>query len=205
MMGVDLARAFDPVVLARDCGIECDEWQARALRQRPKRSIWLCSRQCGKSTTAALLSLHTLLYEPPALVLMLSPSLRQSQELFRSLIVFYHKLAGVAGLQAESTLRAEFRNGSRLVALPGGERTVRGFAAVHLVIIDEASRVGDDLLVAIKPTLATTDGRIVALTTPAGRSGWLYDLWTNGDPAWDRVMVKASDCPRISKEFLAQE
>src|SRR5262245_13816746 len=61
------------------------------------------------------------------------------------------------------------------------------------------------VLAAIKPTLATTEGRIVALTTPAGSSGWLYDLWTNNDPAWHRVMVKASDCPRISKEFLEQE
>jgi hypothetical protein len=153
-----------------------------------------------------LLSLHTLLYEQPrALVLMLSPSLRQSQELFRSLMIFYHKLAGAPELLAESMLRAEFRNGSRVVSLPATERTVRGYAAANLVVIDEASRVSDDLLQAIKPTLATTDGRIVALTTPAGRSGWLYDLWTNGDSAWDRVMVKASDCPRISKEFLQQE
>jgi hypothetical protein len=82
---------------------------------------------------------------------------------------------------------------------------VRGYSAANLVVIDEASRVGDDLLQAIKPTLATTDGRIVCLTTPAGRSGWLYDLWSNNDPAWDRVMVKAADCPRISREFLQQE
>jgi hypothetical protein len=204
-MHADIARALDACLLAADAGIVCDEWQARALRERHKRSIWLCSRQCGKSTTAALLSLHTLLYEPPSLVLMLSPSLRQSQELFRSLMVFYHKLAGAAELATESALRAEFRNGSRVVSLPGTERTVRGYSAASLVVIDEASRVADDLLQAIKPTLATTDGRIVCLTTPAGRSGWLFDLWSNGDPAWDRVMVKASDCPRISREFLQQE
>ena len=67
MMGRDLSRALDPVLLASDCGITCDEWQARALRERHKRSIWLCSRQCGKTTTAAIMALHTVLYEPPAL------------------------------------------------------------------------------------------------------------------------------------------
>src|SRR5262249_4233160 len=204
-MGIDLARALDPCLLAADVGIPPDDWQARALRERHKRSLWLCSRQCGKSTTAALLSLHTLLYEAPSLVLMLSPSLRQSSELFRSLMVFYHKLADTPKLVAESTLRAEFRNGSRVISLPGSEKTVRGYAAANLVVIDEASRVDDALLAAIKPTLATTDGRIVALITPAGRMGWLYELWTNNDPAWDRVMVKASNCPRISKDFLEQE
>jgi Terminase large subunit, T4likevirus-type, N-terminal len=145
------------------------------------------------------------LYAPPALVLMLSPSQRQSSELFRSFMLFYHQLKDAPELAAESAMRCEFKNGSRVISLPGSEKTVRGYAACNLVVIDEASRVDDSLLQAIKPTLATTDGRIVALTTPAGRSGWLYELWSNGDPAWDRVQVKASDCPRISPEFLAQE
>jgi len=205
MMGRDISRALDPVLLAHDCGIEPDEWQARALRLQAKRSIWLCSRQCGKSTTACLMALHEVLYACPALVLMLSPSLRQSSELFRTFLAQYRQLKDAPELAAESALRCEFKNGSRVISLPGSEKTVRGYAAANLVVIDEASRVGDDLLQAIKPTLATTDGRIVALTTPAGRSGWLYELWSNDDPAWDRVMVRASDCPRISKEFLAQE
>ena len=118
---------------------------------------------------------------------------------------FYRLLEGAPELAAESALRAEFRSGSRILSLPGTERTVRGYSAASLVVIDEASRVEDALLTAIKPTLATTDGRIVGLSTPAGRTGWLYELWTNNDPAWDRVMVKATDCPRISPEFLAQE
>jgi hypothetical protein len=136
---------------------------------------------------------------------MLSPSLRQSQELFRSLMLHYHKLKGVPELAAESALRCEFKNGSRVVSLPGTEKTVRGYAAASLVIVDEASRVTDDLLAAIKPTLATSDGNIIALSTPAGRAGWFYALWTSPDPAWDRVMVRATDCPRISRAFLEQE
>jgi hypothetical protein len=205
MISRDIARAIDPVLLARDCGIEPDPWQARALRMQHKRSLWLCSRQCGKTETAAQSGLHTALYEGGSLVLMLSPSLRQSAELFRRTMLLYRALEGAPELAAESALRAEFRNSSRIISLPGSEKTSRGYAAANLVIIDEASRVPDDLLVAIKPTLATTEGRIIALTTPAGRSGWFYELWSNNDPAWDRVQVKASDCPRISPAFLEQE
>jgi phage terminase large subunit-like protein len=42
-----------------------------------------CSRQSGKSTVAASLAVYEALALPGALVLLLSPSLRQSQELFR--------------------------------------------------------------------------------------------------------------------------
>jgi phage FluMu gp28-like protein len=102
-------------------------------------------------------------------------------------------------------LKVEFANGSRILALPGSEKTVRGFAGAALVIIDEASRVPDDLLAAVRPMLATrADGRLIALTTPAGKRGWFYEAW-HGDGDWMRVRVAASDCPRISKEWLAEE
>ena len=45
MMARDLARALDPVQLAHDCGIVPDAWQAKLLRERPRRSLLLCSRQ----------------------------------------------------------------------------------------------------------------------------------------------------------------
>ena len=64
-LGRDLARAFDPVLLARDVGVEPDDWQAQVLRERPKRGLWLCARQTGKSTTALLTTLWTVLYEAP--------------------------------------------------------------------------------------------------------------------------------------------
>ena len=49
MMSKDLARAFDPALIAHDCGITPDRWQATLLRERPRRSLLLCSRQSGKS------------------------------------------------------------------------------------------------------------------------------------------------------------
>ena len=105
--------------MAADCGLpELDDWQATALRRHAKRSLWLCSRQCGKSTTAALSTLHTALYEPGSLCLMVSPSQRQSSELFRNVMLFYRALIGAPEVAAESALRCEFGNASRVVSLP---------------------------------------------------------------------------------------
>jgi Terminase large subunit, T4likevirus-type, N-terminal len=204
-MGRDLARALDPVLLAKDVGVNPDPWQARLLRDRPRRSLLLCSRQSGKSTVTALLALWVAIYESPALIVIVSPSQRQSAEMFKTLMSYHSRLEGAPALNGETLLRAEFANGSRILALPGNEKTVRGLAKVALLIIDEAAGVDDELLTAILPMMATSKGggRLIGLTTPRGRRGWFFDSW-NGTGDWTRVKVAASDCPRISKEFLAE-
>jgi hypothetical protein len=115
MMAADMARAFDMVMLARDCGIEPDEWQAKLLRERPKRALLNCSRQTGKTETAILLGLWTAIFEPGSLVLIVSPSQRQSGEVFRRLLVAPSKLKGAPSLVQESALRAQFNNASRVI------------------------------------------------------------------------------------------
>ncbi len=200
----DLARSLDPVVLATDAGFVLDDWQAEALRSTAPRMLMLCSRQSGKTLTTALIALATAILQPGALVLIVSPSQRQSAEMFRTVLDLYHKLEGVPGLVQESVLRSELANGSRIVALPGSEKTVRGYAAAALVIVDEAARVEDALITAVRPMLATSNGRLCALTTPAGKRGWFYEAWT-GAENWHRVRVSATECPRISAEFLEEE
>lgn len=79
----DLARALDPALLMEQAGLPPDPWQREVLRSDAQRLLLLCSRQSGKSTTTAVRALHEAIYRPPALVLLLSPTLRQSSELFR--------------------------------------------------------------------------------------------------------------------------
>jgi len=164
-----------------------------------------CSRQSGKSTVTALIALHCAIYEPGALVLLVSPSLRQSGELFRTIMGFYSKLDWAPPLVAESVLKAEFGNGSRIISLPGSEKTTRGYAGAHLVICDEAARCDDALMAALRPSLATVDGSLICLSTPAGKRGFFFEAFTGSDPQWTRIRVPASECPRISAEFLANE
>jgi hypothetical protein len=55
----DLARHLDPVLLARDCGIEPDPWQQNLLRSSSLRVLMLCARQVGKTETAVCKALWT--------------------------------------------------------------------------------------------------------------------------------------------------
>lgn len=204
LLAADLAAALDPVVLARRAGIDADPWQARVLRSTDRRMLLNCSRQSGKSTITAALAVHTALYQPESLVLCLSPSLRQSGELFRKALTVYRSIGATEPPEAESALRLELANGSRIISLPGSESTVRGFSGVRLLIIDEAARIDDGLIAAVRPMLAVSHGRMVALSTPWGKRGWFWRTWTDGD-GWVRVKVPASECPRIDAAFLEEE
>ena len=200
----DLAAALDPVIFASRAGIEPDIWQARVLRSPSSRLLLNCSRQSGKSTVTALLALHTATYTPGALVLLLSPSLRQSAELFRTLAKLYTATGAVVPPRAESALRLELANDARVISLPATEATIRGYAGVNLLVIDEAARVPGDLYSAVRPMLATSGGRLVTLSTPFGSRGWWFDAWRSTEP-WERYEVKATDCPRIPASFLDEE
>ena len=205
MLASDLAYALDAALWARSLGFDPDPWQAALLRNAGSRSLLNCSRQTGKSTVTALLALHTAIYRPGALVLLLSPSLRQSSELFRKVAGYYGRISAGAPADAESTLRLDLATGSRIVSLPGSEATIRGYSGVNLLIIDEASRVPDDLYMAVRPMLAVSGGALLAMSTPWGKRGWWWQEWEHGGQGWQRVMVKASDCPRIPAAFLKEE
>jgi hypothetical protein len=203
-LGRDFARALDPVLLARECEIYPDDVQTRLLSTVSRKVLVCCCRQWGKSTTTALVALHEALYASPAMIILISPSQPQSTELFKKIHGFWERLPGAPEANQESLTRMELGNGSRIISLPGSERTTRGYSAATLVVMDEAARVPDELLASVRPMLATTNGRFIALSTPAGKRGWFYESWINGE-SWERVSVKGVDCPRISKEFLEEE
>jgi hypothetical protein len=205
MLADDLALALDPVRLAERAGISPDPWQRDVLRSAERQFVMLASRQSGKSTVSSVLAVHEAVYQPGALVLVLSPSLRQSQELFRKCLDVYGTLGRPVPPVAETKLTLELENGSRVVSLPGKEATIRGFSGVKLLLVDEASRVPDDLYQAIRPMLAVSGGRIVLLSTPFGKRGFFYREWTDGGADWHRSKITAYDCPRIPRDWLERE
>lgn len=201
----DLRWALDPTAWCREAlNFSPDPWQTTVLRSNAPRQLMNCSRQAGKSVTTALVALHTAIYQRASLVLLLSPSLRQSQELFRKVAGFYGQLRQPVPSEAESALRLELENGSRVISLPASEQTIRGYSGVSLLIIDEASRVEDDTYLATRPFLAVSRGRLLILSTPSGKRGFFHDLWMSGQ-GWERVKIVAEECPRILPEFLEEE
>jgi hypothetical protein len=153
---------------------------------------------------AGVVALHKALTVAGSLVLILAPAERQAKELFSKVAEAYRALGHVVPAESYRKMGAELANGSRIEALPGTEKTIRGFSGVDLLLVDEASRVADELYYAVRPMLAVSGGRLMMLTTPYGRRGVFFEEWTDGQ-GWERYEVPASQCPRISEGFLEEE
>jgi hypothetical protein len=200
----ELRCRLDRLMFARRLGIEPDAWQEELLRSSSGRVLLNCSRQSGKSTMVAIIALHRALYHPNSLILCLAPALRQSQELFAKILEFYRKLGKPVPAHAENKLSLELEHGSRIMTLPGTEKTIRGFSGATLLVLDEAAQIDDGLYFAVRPMLAVSGGALMMLSTPYGKRGVFYEAWESG-LGWERYEVPARDCPRISEAFLEEE
>src|SRR5580658_6813344 len=135
-------------------GFTADERQGAVLDSTAKRGILNCTRQWGKSTVLAAKAVHRAWNEEGSLVLVASPSVRQSAEFLRKAAEFLRRLGVARKGDGDNVLSLVLPNGSRIVGLPGTEATVRGFSAVSLLLIDEAARVEDAVYKSLRPMLA---------------------------------------------------
>jgi phage FluMu gp28-like protein len=186
-------------------GFEADPTQARVLNTRSKRVLLNCTRQWGKSTVTAARAVHEAVMNEGSLTIAVSPTARQTGEFVRKAEAFARKLRMKVKGDGDNEMSLAFPNGSRIVGLPGTEATVRGFSAVALLLVDEASRVSDDLYMAIRPMLAVSGGTLWLMSTPNGKRGFFYEEWANGGETWERVSVKAEECGRFSASHLEEE
>lgn len=198
--------APDPVRFARETlGFHPDPTQEALLQSTARQGILNCCRQWGKSTVAAIKAVHRAHFHPKSLVVVASPTERQSAEFLLKARTLVEKL-GIP-VRGDGHNRASLRlpNGSRIVGLPGKEGNIRGFSAVNLLIIDEAARVPGELYKALRPMLTVANGDLWLLSTPKGKLGFFHENWEHGGTAWTRFRVPATECPRISPERLEIE
>jgi hypothetical protein len=204
----ELHHKNDRVAFARRAGFDPEPWQERVLYSESPRILLNCSRQSGKSSTVGVLACHTALYVPYSTTLIVSYALRQSVELFRK-VSSRGAMVKFAPTMVVGATSFEFKNGSRVIALPGTEASIRSFSNVHTLLFDEASHIPNETYEAARPVVAATGGgRIIALSTPYGTRGWWWEAWRDTSPEaeeWERYEVTAAECPHIQPKFLANE
>jgi hypothetical protein len=196
----------DIVWFAREVlGFQPDSRQEALLRCDAKQGILNCCRQWGKSTVAAIKAVHRAHTVAKSLVVVACPTERQSAEFVMKARAFVDKLG--LRVRGDGHNRASLRlpNGSRIVGLPGKEANIRGLSAVNLLIIDEASRVPDELYKALRPMLTVANGDLWLLSTPWGKQGFFHENWEHGGEAWARFKVPATECLRIPADRLEME
>jgi len=172
----------DPVLFSQEFfGFQVLPYQAGLLRDRAKRVVVRWSRQAGKTTCIALRAIWFACAYPKTLTLIVAPTLRQSMIMSDRIQDFLaalpqEKRAALVGKMQRTTIR--FRNGSKIVALPNSPQLLRGYAA-HQIITDETAFFKDDKLVfynVLYPMLSTTDGTLVASSTPWSKDSVYYRM-----------------------------
>lgn len=175
--------------------IRLDAWQVDFLKDRSKTILLNCHRQSGKSFMTALKTLHTILFKDGSLVVLFSPTQKQSNELFRKIRNLIHMIPGYERmLRIDNITSLELSNGSRVESLPATNWTVRGYTA-DLVVIDEAAGVDDRLYAAVSPMVLERDGQFVQMSTPHGKIGRFWDDYNRDH--WKKYEIKASENPRM--------
>ena len=75
------------------------------------------------------------------------------------------------------------RNGTEVLAFPSTSSALRGLERVKCIFLDEAAHFNiiEDHKVydALAPNLDNTDGDFIIVSTPNGKRGMFYDLWTD--------------------------
>ena len=92
-------------------------------------------------------------------MLLLSPSDRQSGQPAAKVFGYYDALGQPGGSCKRTALQLHLVNGSRVIALPKNEKTIRGFLGARLLVVDETSRVSDALYATVRPMVAVSRGR----------------------------------------------
>jgi hypothetical protein len=111
-----------------------DEKQIEVLRGGA-RGIVNCTRQWGKSTVTAAKAVHRAYTSPNSLILVVTPSGRQSGEFVRKAEDFVRRLGMRVRTDGDNDISIVFQNGSRIVGLPGNEATTRGFSNVLVATV----------------------------------------------------------------------
>jgi hypothetical protein len=209
----DEAYKLDPVAWVNDYGLlldkagkpaRLDATQEKIHRSVHKRIMINCHRQWGKSQISSFLCLHRAIFYPRSLCLLVAPSLRQSSENFRKVLDALN-LGARPDLEEDTKLSLKLSNQSRIIALPGSQRTIRGFSAPDLIVIDEDAQAEDELFEAVYPMLTSNPaGRMILASTPWLKGGHFHKLWTEEGAGWQKIRIRASENTRLDPAMLEE-
>jgi hypothetical protein len=204
----EIAYRLDPALWVREVlGVVPAAWQETFLRAPRGASILaLTARQAGKTTTAAWGIAHSMLFYPGSLSVVACPAQQpQSAEAIRRVRDVLVK-AG-AKFKTDNVYGLELDNGSRVRGLPGSDESIRGLTVDGWIVTDEAARVSDDLIAALRPMRARRpDARFAMLSTAWSRTDPFWMAWVSDDPTWIRLKATADSDPALfTQTFLEQE
>jgi phage FluMu gp28-like protein len=194
------------------------DYQVKAISDKSNKKIYRWGRQTGKSTVSSIEGIFAAMTRPKITVLIVSPVQRQSSLLFRKMKNLITELSQhhpeftddnqFKYVVRETATVIEFANGSVIHSLPAGDDAsgLRGFTA-HIIILDEAAQIKDEVFVALKPMFATTwkSSQWLMISTPKGVKNYFYEACNKNIHGYKEYVARSKDSPLITDGFLTAE
>jgi len=176
------------------------------LIENNKYSIIVSGRQIGKDMVASAYTLWKCITIPNYFAIIVSPSQRQSDELFKRM---QHFVAGGDIYYSVKESRADefiFSNGSRILSLPS-RGAITGLTHLNLALINEAGRpeLPDNTIDEIMPMTIAVNGKLVLLGNPYSKTTSFYQHYQN--PLFGKMHIRTiqnTEFPNLT-EFLEAE
>lgn len=162
--------------------MELDQWQKEALKVEG--NLCLCTgRQVGKTLVLSRKAGIFMLDHDNAKILVVSLTEDQAELIISMTLQFFEKEAPQmieTGMKKPTKTKILLKNGSQILARPVGNTgdSIRGYTS-HILIIDEASRMDEDIFISSRPTLMTTGGKIWIASTLKGKKGFFWECYQN--------------------------
>jgi len=203
------------VLLVAALGEELNREERRiftALTKRPQEPrqlvecfVGIVGRRGGKSRAAAVLAVfiaalcdHSDKFVPGErpLVLCIAQNVRQAAIVFGYIVGIMEAVPALAGMiQSKTADSLTLSNGVSVEVRPASFRGLRGITALAVLCDESCFWYSDDtsanadaeILAAVRPSLATTGGPLVLISSPYSKRGETYELWRRhfgeqGDP-----------------------
>ena len=168
-------------------GDEIWDEELQDVRMKNKRIILMQSRQTGKTTTTAAYFTWYLVFHFERNVMITANKESTSKEILGKVkdvltnIPFFMK----PGIVSVSDKRIKLENGCSLRCVATSNTSTTG-DSLNILLIDECALIPINIVNAfwqsVFPTLSSfKQSQIIVLSTPRGRTGLYYDLWTNAN------------------------
>lgn len=156
-------------------------------------ALLLTGRRSGKSRTAAIIATYEAVLAgrqsklapgERGIVAIVSPTKAQSVVVRDYIRAVFDTPMLSAEVESETRQGFELKNGTRIEVLAGDWKTVRNFTCLS-VIVEEAAflayaeeskaRSDTELIRALRPSLATSGGKMIVISSPYAMKGWCFN------------------------------
>ena len=164
--------------------VELHDGQKKILECKDRFIAVRAARRFGKSFVFSVYAIWYAATNPKKNIVLVSRSQRQSMWLFDQIVRLLTPSQLNNSITRLTMSELEFSNGSKITSLPGASYdSLRGIT-IDLALIDEAAYVRDELFSVLYPTVITTQGRIVLISTPGLSAGEFYHACTSEDSGY---------------------